>query len=85
MWRESQSPDLSAAIDLPIREVTNHAGSPYIALEILLLQCYSPKAVSQAALSTPEESFFLLTPNGNLAGKTKDNFTIILHRSFPTP
>lgn len=46
MQRESQSPDMSAEIDLPIREVTNHACSLCIALEILLLQCHGPKQVS---------------------------------------
>lgn len=29
-WRESQPPDMSAEIDLPIREVTNHPCSPRI-------------------------------------------------------
>lgn len=37
---------MSVEIDLPIREVTNHPCSPCIALEILFLQCHSPKQAS---------------------------------------
>lgn len=72
---------MSAEIDLPIREVTNHACSLCIALEILLLQCHGP---NKSPLGTPEESFSLFTPNGNLVGKTEGNLTLLTQWAFPT-